>query len=138
MSQTDAKKRPTKLSSPDSYDSLRQRVLRLPLPPTYKSRQTSSQSQCPIFTIPPEIRRIIWIGCLGGFTMPLRFSAQYCCDMLCSDVDVPGLFRKCSCDPQREEKRKNERGLLHILLACQQVYENHPYLKQVCGTIPDI
>ncbi|MCJ1261667.1 hypothetical protein MMC22_001533 [Lobaria immixta] len=55
-------KRSTKLSSPDSYDSLRQRVLRLPLPPTYKSRQTSSQSQCPIFTIPPEIRRIIWIG----------------------------------------------------------------------------
>lgn len=103
----------------------------LPLPLSYESRQTSSQSHCPIFAIfPPEIRRLIWIECLGGLTLPLVFPHQSGCDELCI---YGALLRSGSfCFFKREPPVKTlaQRRLLSILLTCQRVCDKNPRPKK--------
>lgn len=125
----------------DNYESLRERTLWFPPvpPPGYKSRQTSLQSQSPIFAmLPPEIRRLIWIGCLGGFTLSLDFSSQHICDWFQSifsgvDESEAEIWRELKyLGPRRIDV---EPGLLPILLTCQRVCESRPYHKQIYCTI---
>lgn len=109
-----------------------------PLPTSCKS-QPSSQSLCPIFTVlPPEIRRLIWIQCLGGLTVLLSFSHQYPCDRLCSCGGLAIVSPLCRSLFERPARRSIERRLLPILLTCQRVCETHSNIKQVYCTISNI
>lgn len=116
----------------DNYESLRQRAIMLPLPPNYESLQTSPQSQCPIFvSLPPEIRRLIWIKCLGGLRVPLSFSNQYRCDRLCSHGGLAGSSPLCNQTYRPKVKKRIEHRLLPILLTCQRVYEPSIHLTNI-------
>lgn len=137
----------TIVSSIDNDESLRERALMLPMPAICKNRQSSLQSQCPIFAIlPPEIRRLVWIECVGRLSIPLSFSHHYRWDILRthwkpagSDWDLAGSNALCYSMRDRWVRTKLELGLLPILLTCQRVYENHPYLnKHKYCTISDI
>lgn len=128
----------TNVSSIDNKEFSRRKALLLPMPAICKHRQSSSQSQCPIFTIlPPEIRRLIWIECVGRLRIPLSFSHHYRWDILrthwkpaASDWDLDGSNALCYAMSNRWARTKMELGLLPILLTCRRVYGNHPFLKQ--------
>lgn len=112
----------------------------LPLPPNYESLQTSPQSQCPIFvSLPPEIRRLIWIKCLGGLRVPLSFSNQYRCDRLCSHGGLAGSSPLCNQTNRPKVKKRIEHRLLPILLTCQRVYSEAIGILYSCNVfdLPD-
>lgn len=126
----------------DDYESLHQRALArmLPLRPRYKSRRTSSQSQCPLFAIlPPEIRRLIWIECLGGLVLPLSFPVHYRCDRICIHGALARIRLYCNPQCHSPVKTRIERSLLPILLTCQRMYGKQSIpLKQICNAISNI
>lgn len=73
-------------------------------------------------TFPPEIRKLIWIKCLGELEVPLNFPDQKHRDKVPFYMGLAGLaglsYLHCCI---QDVKANAERGLISILLTCQRV-----------------
>ncbi|KAI9845111.1 MAG: hypothetical protein M1838_001900 [Thelocarpon superellum] len=73
--------------------------------PSRKAQRTYWQSECVLFAkLPPEVRRLIWLACLGGMTLRLNM-----------------WDRRISCDGPPSDDPHRIRPL-SLLLTCRRVY----------------
>ena len=111
-----------------THKGRRRRALTLPLPPKHNStKRTSSQSECLLLSkLPPELRQIIWMECLGHMQIHITICDGEFLHDLCRSPD-PGScdsflgYNGCHKYNEPYPGAMSKRRLLSTLVSCRQM-----------------